>query len=724
MEEPSVLDYVKSKINPRTKKIEIPWGVEDYDLSFAAEAVEIQRERVFAPTEPLIQNVPWKLFTGLGVAVFAQLNLESSKTKPVLSAILYGLAALLIGWAYYSKGFELPQGEDDNTNAMPISTHQRSFFLSLPFVLLAFLAFGGNQFNTLNLFLWIVGVGLSLVALWVPKSSAREWLNDLREKMRKPRFAIHFTPFHLLLLVCALLVVYFRFARLEQIPGEMFSDHAEKLLDVADVLDGNYSIFFPRNTGREAIQMYLTAAIAVLCNTGLSFISLKLGTALAGLLTLPYIYLLGKELGNRWVGLLAFILAGVAYWPNVISRVGLRFPLYPLFTAPTLFYFVRGLRRSNRNDFILAGVALGLGLHGYSPFRFVPILIVLGTGIYLLHRQSKDKRYQAVWALCMLALVAFLIFLPLARYALSNPQMFGYRALSRLSSSERSIPGAAWQIFFENLWKAEIMPWWDNGNIWVHSIPGRPALDAITAVFYLFGSVWLMIRYVQKRRWQDIFLLLSVPLLMMPSILSLAFPEENPSLNRTGGAIIPVFIIAAVGFEGFLGNIFRKARTQLGKSFTLFLGLMLISGVIVSNYDLVFRVYAKQFMAGAWNTSQIGKVIRGFADSVGSPEHAYVVPYPYWVDTRLVGINAGYPLKDYALWPESFQETLSEPGAKLFIVKMEDELSLESLRLLYPKGSYYLQTSEYEGKEFWVFLVPAEPGNQPEKKLTPVEVTP
>jgi len=724
MEEPSVLDYVKSKINPWAKKIEIPRGGDDYDLPVSAEPVEVQREPVLAPAEPLIQSIPWKLFAGLGLAVFAQLNLESSKTKPVLAVVLYCLAAILIGWAYFSNGFMLPQSEADNPNPMAISVRRKSFLTAIPFVLLAFLAFGGNQFNTLNLFLWIAGVGLSLVALWVPKSSAMEWLNNQREKMRKPTFAIHFTPFHLLLLVCALLVVYFRFARLEQIPGEMFSDHAEKLLDVADVLDGNYSIFFPRNTGREAVQMYLTAAIAVLCNTGLSFISLKLGTALAGLLTLPYIYFLGKELGNRWVGLLAFILAGVAYWPNVISRVGLRFPLYPLFTAPTLFYFVRGLRRSNRNDFILAGVALGFGLHGYSPFRFVPILIVLGTGIYLLHQQSKDKRYQAVWALCMLALMAFLIFLPLARYALSDPQMFGYRALSRLSSTERSIPGAAWQIFFENLWKAEIMPWWDNGDIWVHSIPGRPALDAITAVFYLFGTVWLLIRYVQKRRWQDIFLLISVPMLMMPSILSLAFPEENPSLNRTGGAIIPVFIIAAVGFEGFFSNILRKTRTKLGKSLTLFLGLMLVSGVVVSNYDLVFRVYAKQFMAGAWNTSQIGKVIRGFSESVGSPEHAYVVPYPYWVDTRLVGINAGYPLKDYALWPESFKETLSEPGAKLFIVKMEDELSLESLRQLYPNGSYYLQNSEYEGKEFWVFLVPPEPGNQPEMNLTLDEVTP
>jgi uncharacterized membrane protein len=108
--------------------------------------------------------------------------------------------------------------------------------------------------------------------------------------------------------------------------------------------------------------MYLTAAVALIFGTGLSFISLKIGTALAGLVTLPFIYLLGKEVANRRVGLLAMAFAGVAYWPNVISRVALRFALYPLFVAPTLFFLVRGIRRQNSNDFIWAGFALGLAL--------------------------------------------------------------------------------------------------------------------------------------------------------------------------------------------------------------------------------------------------------------------------------------------------------------------------------------------------------------------------
>ena len=73
----------------------------------------------------------------------------------------------------------------------------------------------------------------------------------------------------------------------------------------------------------------------------------------------------------------ALLFAGIAYWPNVISRVGLRFPLYPLFVAPTLFYLLRGLRTRNRNDFILSGIALGIGLHGYSPIRILPFVVVM-----------------------------------------------------------------------------------------------------------------------------------------------------------------------------------------------------------------------------------------------------------------------------------------------------------------------------------------------------------
>jgi hypothetical protein len=224
-----------------------------------------------------------------------------------------------------------------------------------------------------------------------------------------------------------------------------------------------------------------------------------------------------------------------------------------------LYFLIRGLRTSNRNDFLLAGLALGIGLHGYSPMRIVPFIVLIAVGIYMLHSQSRGKRQEVFWGLVALAFVAFIVFLPLFRYMLEDPEMFGSRAFSRLSTTERSFPAPVWLIFFQNTWKSMIMFFYDNGGIWVHSIPGRPALDVITAVLFFAGTVALIVRYLRQRHWLDLLLLLLVPLLMMPSILSLAFPEENPSLNRSSAAIVPVFIIAALGLEGLLSALARHS---------------------------------------------------------------------------------------------------------------------------------------------------------------------
>ena len=97
---------------------------------------------------------------------------------------------------------------------------------------------------------------------------------SLRQRLaawwKKPAIHIVITPWTLVLLAVFALAIFFRFYRLNQVPGEMFSDHAEKLLDVGDLLNGQTKIFFERNTGREAFQFYLTALIIKLFHTGLT----------------------------------------------------------------------------------------------------------------------------------------------------------------------------------------------------------------------------------------------------------------------------------------------------------------------------------------------------------------------------------------------------------------------------------------------------------------------
>jgi hypothetical protein len=275
-----------------------------------------------------------------------------------------------------------------------------------------------------------------------------------------------------------------------------------------------------------------------------------------------------------------------------------------------------------------------------------------------------------------------------------------------MGQAERAFESPPLQTFLNNLWRSLIMPFWDNGQIWVHSIPMRPALGIVSAVFFGLGVFLLLLRYIQKRHWLDLFWLVSLPMLMMPSILSLAFPDENPSLNRSGGALIVVFLIAGMAFDGFLSLLKSRRLYPGGVWLAWFVGMGLLLGSAAQNYDLVFDQYARQFQANAWNTSELGAVIRQFSDSYGAEDSAWVVPYPHWVDTRLVGIRAGYPLRDYALWRENIPETIADPRPKLFLVKPEDGETIELLQSLYPTCVVRLFQSQAEGRDFYMVSVP------------------
>ncbi len=721
MTEPTVLDYVKSKIFFwRGDVVEIPRpGVDiadstEFQLPADVLTTNIATPELAAELSTLRLDIwnwsgYWVLLPLL-LALIAQRALEPPARSLPLGIAFYTLAAAFLLWGALRGRVTLPDAEPVPDAADPMTVRSIGMWVSIIFGLLAFLAFSGNRFTQFNLTLWLIAVAGFFYAFWyIPPETP-----TLRARLRTAfeRFqsnGINFSPWTLLVLAVFALAAFYRFYQLDQVPPEMFSDHAEKLYDVADVLDGQYSIFFPRNTGREAFQMYLTAAMALIFDTGLSFLSLKLGTAFAGLFTLPFIYLLGKEVASRRAGLLAMAFAGIAYWPNVISRVALRFTLYPFFAAPTLYFLARGLRRGRRNDFLLAGLFLGLGLHGYSPSRFVPFVVLAAVGLYLLHKRPRANRQQAVWGLILLVFISLLVFAPLLRYALSDMPGFTYRTMTRMSQVEQPFSEPVWQIFTKNLWGALTMFFWDDGEIWVHSVTHRPALDIVSAALFGLGSLMLTVRYLRRRDWLDLFWLVAIPLLMMTSILSLAFPGENPSLNRTGAAMIPVFLIIGMTLDGFLNQLRGSLRTPArGVWLSIGVGVLLLGGSSAQNFDLVFHQYREDFARSSWNTSELGAVIRQFADTIGDEDSAWVVPYPHWVDTRLVGINAGVPLRDYALWPDQITTTLDNPRSKLFLYKPEDSDARDTLETLYPNGAMQLYDSAIEGKDFYIYYVPPE----------------
>jgi len=249
---------------------------------------------------------------------------------------------------------------------------------------------------------------------------------------------------------------------------------------------------------------------------------------------------------------------------------------------------------------------------------------------------------------------------------------------------------------------------WSAGEIWPVSIPNYPALNVVSGGLFYTGAAMLLGRYLKQRNWVDLFLLLSIPLLLLPSMLALAFPAENPNLYRTGGVIVPVFLMAAVALDGWMSAM-KAARPSLVNRVAIWLVAIAVLGLAaLQDYDWVFNKFQENYHNSAWNSSEMGLLAREFGETIGSPDTIYVMAYPHWVDSRLVAANAGFPERDYRLDVENIANTKTDPRAKLFILFKEDQAALDALRQAYPRGWVEQVPSKVPTKEFQVYFAPPE----------------
>ncbi len=738
LQEPSVLDYLKSRLafwqpGPRLELPALPaplTGAEAAEEEGAAEdaprPVWVRPAPAPRPPRPKLQ-APALALAAIALALAAQFALEPRPDRAWRGGALLYLAALVATvLAQRNQELALPDLEEGGGSPPAGSVRLVPLLLALLTGALAMVMLGGGLFTQVNLAVWAVSLGCLLLAFWQFRAPFR--LEQLKAALARPAWSLQLNWRLLSLAGVAVIAVYFLFNQAAGVPAEMISEHAEKLQDVSSVLHGQTQTGFPRSTGNEALQTYLTAAVAQIFHTGVSFLSLKAAMLLCALLTLPFIYLLGEELASPRAGLLAMAFAGVSYWPNVVARSGLTFSLYPFFFAPAFYFFLRGLRSagepgdesifSGRNAFLLSGLFTGLGLNGYSAFQVVPFLLAFGLLLFLLHRPSRAALEPALLGFGVLALAAFFVCLPLLRFSLDNRDSVVFLSLFRYGVSLPALTENPLLLFARNLWAALSMFAWDNGDQWVVSVAHRPALDVVSGALFHLGLLLALLRYLRRRRWQDLMLLLAIPILMLPSVLSLAYPAENPALNRAAGALVPVFVLVGLAADSLM-SAFEKKMSPAGTWAALALAGALFGVSALQNHALVFSQYAQAYDLSSWNTSEIGGVVRSFAELNGGPETAYLVAYPYWVDSRLVMINAGYPDQDNAILSNRIPTTVTNARPKLFILNPQDQPNLDSLKILYPQGWLQVFKSKTPVKDFFLYFVPATPASSNPAETTP-----
>ena len=509
----------------------------------------------------------------------------------------------------------------------------------------------------------------------------------------------------ILLIAIVALGAYLRFSQLAETPAEPTSDHAEKLLDVRDLLNGERPIYFDRNTGREPIQFYFTAFVLIRgLNMPLDYETLKYGMAALDTLSIVALFLLARELAGNRAGLIAAFLHATAAWATINGVFGLRPSMGPLTAALALWLFFRWIRTRDPRDALWTGLAIGIGLYGYTAFRTVPIAIALGITLVVVAGRKDQTRGSIVAHAGLMASMAGLVFIPMGHFVVQNWDTFWSRTSSRTSPGAEDSLGILDRIviFAENNIRSLGMFTWQGDNAWVNFAPHRPALDYLTGTAFLVGLVAILLSLKRGPDLRWVIVLLAIPVLLLSSSLAIAFQNEVPSFSRSFLVAPLAMTIAAVGLD----RMSRATNAHFGwLASRVILGAWMVlsvraNAVLVDEYDHNYR-------ATVPNTYEIARVIDAARMEFAIPLiDVYLLNVPFWLDHR----NVAFALHDFG-WGETneiwIDETLPSPpadGPELIVFNPTDVDRLTLLFDLYPDGTVLLADSDREGKDFGLFL--------------------
>jgi hypothetical protein len=682
----------------------------------------------------------------LAAGYLAQTTLAGSG-RSLVTTILYLIAAGLWLWPLIRDGSAAISGGPRISGGLGysltgslwdllLSIRGALAILALILSMAAYLLSANNQFTLPGIAAWLASIGLWMVvaAERHPGDLLLSWKSALLElpsrvrSVRRPQ----------LLPVIALAVIiaagaYYRFSRLDSIPNEMTSDHVEKLRDAYTVSQGIYSVFFTGNGGREALHFYLVALAAKWLGTGMTFLTLKIVSALEALALLPVLIILGCKLVNRETGYLAAALLAVSWWHVTLGRLALRIALTPLIFSFLLICLVKAVRTGERKAWIWAGVWMGVGVYSYQALRITPLVAVAAflvsvTGPLLQAvtshlRGDADSALRRTIAantlgrqavnLGLAGLIALAFFVPMLRVWHDFPTQLWHRVINRTTSTEAAIVGAPAAILAENFRDALLM-FNQRGDVaWISAVPNKPLMDAVTGLLLVLGTAGWLVRLRLRRDPADWFVLLAGLIMLLPSALAIAFPIENPSATRASGVIPVAFLLAAWP----LALLLRHWRTVLGRTGGAFLGvslvLVLLGGAALLNYRTYFVEYVESYQNAALNPSEVAGAIRGIIGEEASLDGVWLVGWPYWHDYRAIGIEAGSITFQNAILDAATLQHLLDGSPALFqarplvfILHVLDDQSPVYLEHSFPAGELLLYQRDTEAHSFRLFVVP------------------
>lgn len=565
-----------------------------------------------------------------------------------------------------------------------------------------------NEYTFTGVFFWILS--LFFFPLTFKDSFVKPKLN-LKKISQAIKRNIYIDEHRSIYILIFLIAIFLRFSQLDKIPIEMTSDNIENLLDIKNISNGMHSIFFPNNTGREGFYFYVAAFLTKITPLSINFLLLKTTSALIGIISVVLTYNLGKTLFNDKIGLIAMFLMATSHWHVTLSRLGIRPATIIPFVILASIFFIKALKENKTKHWLYTGLFIGIGLNTYISFRFVPIVLVFATIIFAITdfvRKKKSKQFfspiftKAFWINAFSGgIFSILTSLPLLKYSYHFPDQFWFRVQSRFDDKELAVP--FWTAVKTNVINAVEMFSVKGDVIFIHNIPFYPALNFVAGGLFFLGIVYLLYKVFSKVEYISVYITLLMVIMILPSVMVLTFPDENPSFTRTSGMLPFVMLTISIPIYLLLEKVNNSKNIKLSYVFATIIAIVSFYELSFV-YDWYFFDYDKSYKLSATNTYEMVDEIDQFIENGGTHEQVYIVSYPYWIDHRMIGIEI-----ESIYWSNSLlsmgqiELSIDKNASRLYIVHLNDQASLEYLKNSYPKGNSYLVNSSVDkSKNFYV----------------------
>jgi len=391
----------------------------------------------------------------------------------------------------------------------------------------------------------------------------------------------------ILFLVITCLAAALRLYRLDALPPGLYHDEAYNGLDALALLHGEprplfhevweqvtfagkvdtlphgrFPLFFVGNYGREPLFYYLLAlSLAV---AGARPLAIRLVPALIGILVVPAVYWLARELlggddaaRGRRVALLAALSVATWYWPVHFSRFGIRPMLLPLVAALTFASLLRGLRTGRRLAWAAGGFWLGLSFYTYTPARMLPLAVLGWLAVVAWVERDFLRRRWREWAIFVI--IAAAVAAPLAAFLIRYPEWIWFRAQYVATDAVGVEVQSLGEMLAGNVGLISRGFFLVGEKHLRHNLPGRPMLDPVQAMWFLLG-LFITVARVARGLTQDATrntqhtsrLTFYVPLLvwLLVMLLPTYLTSDAPHFGRAIGITPAVAVLMALGMDG------------------------------------------------------------------------------------------------------------------------------------------------------------------------------